>query len=635
MKNTIRGLLAVLCLFFTVNTNAQLTGSGTASDPYLLSNENDLNTFRDSVHNNQSENKHFKLTENITVSAEEWTPVGIQTTGEFKGTLDGNGKVISGIRVNASGKDYQGFIGYTNSACIIKNLGLDNVQITGRNYVGALGGRIGGTVTDCFATNITITGNNTVGGLIGHTQTATAANPIRNCHAQGSVSGNDNVGGLLGYNSRLSVSDSSADVSVSGSGNSIGGLIGSTGGGRLMTIEKCWTSGDVTVSGGTLTQGVGGLIGKTDGAALAGSIARDCYTTGNITATAATGVGGIFGYNDNAFDIKDSYASGNISGYSSVGGIAGLITSKNIENCVALNAQITATLDDTSIDPSGAERKIAMWGESSAGGLNSRMQSLCQELGVSYFNGGQAGQLSAHTLARLGSRRALMDAGTIPASGSVVLTTPTMSPQVYNPFSCHGSIAGVAGTLSKVGGGSQLGFTFTRDVSGTAVSFPAGTPFIPTGGEANRNGLNIIFTGKNDLTLLWGGAVSPEEVLSRIAYAYNSYLSHAIVIGHWVNEGEAANANVRTRTTTFNTALSATYGNRFIDLHALLMSSEIWTRTGITPTAKDLEEQALGNLAPSLASDSPGAHLAQVVRDIVVEEIKSKIEELGYFLQSP
>ena len=90
---------------------------------------------------------------------------------EFKGTLDGNGKKISNLSINVpkvSSFDYVGIIGKGGSAY---GINLDNIKVTGYNYVGALFGSTRGTVRDIYASNLNISGNNYIGGIGGDINT--------------------------------------------------------------------------------------------------------------------------------------------------------------------------------------------------------------------------------------------------------------------------------------------------------------------------------------------------------------------------------------------------------------------------------------------------------------------------------
>lgn len=81
-----------------------LPGSGTLDDPYLVSNESDLNQIRYNL------DAYYELTADITLT-EEWEPIG--TLEEpFRGGIDGAGFKISNMTINADTTDAVGFIAY-------------------------------------------------------------------------------------------------------------------------------------------------------------------------------------------------------------------------------------------------------------------------------------------------------------------------------------------------------------------------------------------------------------------------------------------------------------------------------------------------------------------------------------------
>jgi len=93
-------------------------------------------------------------------------------------------------------------------------------------------------------------------------------------------------------------------------GSSVGGLVGTNLGGGNGIIIDCYVTGDVT---GQSTY-VGGLVG-TNG----GGVIRNSYATGNVTGSG--NVGGLTGSNSGT--ISNSYATGSVSGVASSGGLTG------------------------------------------------------------------------------------------------------------------------------------------------------------------------------------------------------------------------------------------------------------------------------------------------------------------------
>ena len=109
-----------------------------------------------------------------------WDPIAY--INQFKGTFDGNGHVIKNLKIDRETANYQGLFGCV-TAGELKNIGLENIDVKGRN---AVGGLVGGS------TNI-----------------------IANCYVTGKVCGEGLfIGGLSGSVSGSAVSNSYASVSV-------------------------------------------------------------------------------------------------------------------------------------------------------------------------------------------------------------------------------------------------------------------------------------------------------------------------------------------------------------------------------------------------------------------------------------
>ena len=110
------------------------------------------------------------------------------------------------------------------------------------------------------------------------------------------------------------------DVSISGSGDLIGGLAGEI---WFAPVTHCYSTG--TVSGNTV---VGGLVGASG---WGGRMTR-CYSATLVSGTAV--VGGLVGTNGG--DVTQCYSTGSVSGVSDAGGLAGNNSSTGgISNCYA------------------------------------------------------------------------------------------------------------------------------------------------------------------------------------------------------------------------------------------------------------------------------------------------------------
>ncbi|MBO6678243.1 filamentous hemagglutinin N-terminal domain-containing protein [Parvibaculum sp.] len=150
-------------------------------------------------------------------------------------------------------------------------------------------------------------------GLIGSAQDATVSDLSL---SGGSIIGNQAVGALAGTFNGGSITSVSSDLSVEGS-NFVGGLVAASQ--QFTAISLSSASGDVTGSG----YAVGGLIG----ALFEGTLSRS-YATGNVSGGSL--VGGLVGANGFASaggDIDRSFATGNVTGTDGqIGGFAGFST---------------------------------------------------------------------------------------------------------------------------------------------------------------------------------------------------------------------------------------------------------------------------------------------------------------------
>ena len=190
---------------FTMNLNAfSGSGNGDEDSPYLITSATELNEIR----NNPE--AHYKLMNNIDLtdwitensSIEGWEPIN-----EFKGVLDGNGYVISGLWIERPETEKIGFFGSVAGA-IIKRTGIvipDNKKIVGKKYVGGLVGQTPYTTTEisideCFVTGGTIESKDqAAGGILGYTSTNSVTVNIRNCYtANSTVISVDGAGGIVG-----------------------------------------------------------------------------------------------------------------------------------------------------------------------------------------------------------------------------------------------------------------------------------------------------------------------------------------------------------------------------------------------------------------------------------------------------
>ena len=222
-----------------------------------------------------------------------WQPIGNSSLMSFKATFDGNGYAISNLMINRTGTRYVGLFGYTGTAAKITNLGLLDVDISGRSFVGSLVGNNNGTIISSHATG-TVSGRFDTGGLVGENQGGT----ITNSYAMGTVSGRLDIGGLVGQNDNGSITHSYAIAEVKGSSNRVGGLAGRNPNGSIMSS---YAAGKVDGE-----DDVGGLVGSNSGTIM------NSYATSDISglSNASNLVGSNTGSITNSYTIGDVTVAG-------------------------------------------------------------------------------------------------------------------------------------------------------------------------------------------------------------------------------------------------------------------------------------------------------------------------------------
>jgi|GEM_PF-797560 len=262
---------------FTAEVDPFAGGNG-VDEPYLIANADQLNNVRDFP------GSRFKLTADINLAGSaygsNWDPIGNDIT-PFTGTFEGDGHKIINLTINRPEQGKVGLFGVTGSGAVIRNLGLENVNVTGQNNVGGLVGSNSGTITDSYAKG-SVTANSSAGGLVGNN-----AGTVMNSYATGTVMADaDYAGGLVGTNSG--------------------------------TIERSFAASNVAGD-----NYVGGLVGASP-ETYASPIIKDSYAAGEVEGTAY--VGGLVGAIISIYaQVTNTYVSGKVTGSGSyVGGVAGL-----------------------------------------------------------------------------------------------------------------------------------------------------------------------------------------------------------------------------------------------------------------------------------------------------------------------
>ena len=137
--------------------------------PYTISDTKDLKLLADCVNGGITfKDEYFKLSSDLIYKdSEEHTIIGgwgvdPKIPMDFCGTFDGDGHTIKGIRVNiTSDNGYVGLFGRLGSGAVVKNLTLDDANITGPECTGGIAGiNYGGKITNCHVTKNVIINTN-------------------------------------------------------------------------------------------------------------------------------------------------------------------------------------------------------------------------------------------------------------------------------------------------------------------------------------------------------------------------------------------------------------------------------------------------------------------------------------------
>ena len=343
-------LVAVLFLSAVSFAGTYSGGSGSEALPYLIGDSGD---WQELMTTSGDWGSSFILTADVNLAGVNLTPLGNDGT-RFTGVFDGNDNIISNAVINQPGSNYIGLFGYVGSGGQIRNLGIENANITVTGTAYCVGGLVGviesGTLTSCYMTG-SVSGYYYVGGLVGSN-----SGTLTSCYATGSVSGTaSQVGGRVGINSG-SLTGCYATGSVSGNGK-MGGLVGVIESGG--TLTSCYATG--SVSGG----GSGGTFGGLVGSIASGGTLTSCYATGSVSSGSGS-VGGLVGnYAGLAFYcFWDTQTSGQLT---SSGGGVGYHTAIMQDSEIYLRAfwdfkgEIKNGINDTWAMPQGGGYPVLAW----------------------------------------------------------------------------------------------------------------------------------------------------------------------------------------------------------------------------------------------------------------------------------
>lgn len=262
MKKRVISLLLALVLAVSLLPTAAWAaetgpkGKGTADDPYLIEDAEDLAKVTGSG--------HYALANDIDLTDTKYAGKSITPalSDAFSGTFDGNRHTISGLCINTKSKNGVGLFGTVNGASI-QNLKVEG-SVTGTNS-GFVGGIVGKTQGNVTITNCSFTGSvsatksgssNGAGGIVGRVNAGTLK--VENCANHATVTAaKASAAGIIGHGgtNEVTITNCYNDGAISGQWYPSGICAQNTN--DTSTIQECFNSGSISnTNGGTYCAGI-------------------------------------------------------------------------------------------------------------------------------------------------------------------------------------------------------------------------------------------------------------------------------------------------------------------------------------------------------------------------------------------
>ncbi|MBQ9218346.1 MAG: dockerin type I repeat-containing protein [Muribaculaceae bacterium] len=232
-------------------------GSGTAHDPYLITDYDDLVRLSQAINEGglTMDGDYLQLIADIEMhDGDAILPLSRNEASPFLGTLDGNGHCLRGLtmRNDLTQTEHGALFGYVGQRGVIANLTIaGDANIGLYRYGGTIAAHLQGTVEGVNVLTPVIHSAQAVGDFGGIAGEVTSTGRVVDCY----------VG---------------ADVALTGAANRVGGVVSSNYG----TVEGCQYAGAL---GGAQANYVGGLVAENYG------VITDCLASGDVTAQAIVG----------------------------------------------------------------------------------------------------------------------------------------------------------------------------------------------------------------------------------------------------------------------------------------------------------------------------------------------------------
>lgn len=333
-------------------------GSGVASDPYLLTSAEDLESLASLItEDNGFEGVVFQVSDMDLGS--DFTPIGNGETpfnGIFQGPSNSDRANIT-LSISEDSDECTGLFGGLGEGAEVRYLNVkgDVSSTVNGGRVGIIAGIIsnGAIIEDCSVSG-TVSGNR-AGGIVG---AIILGGQVRNAENNATIKGVDQggvvyaggiagtvngensavissvnrgnvssdstrVGGIAGEAAVNSLIQNCENTATISGGGATGGIVGQTTRGAI--VSGCINQGKVEATSGFQIGGISGGLGTgTEGI----SSIEDCENNGPVNAPNSEQVGGIVG--DAAGYIKDSVNLGAVTGDTAVGGVAGRLLTNSV-----------------------------------------------------------------------------------------------------------------------------------------------------------------------------------------------------------------------------------------------------------------------------------------------------------------
>ena len=223
----------------------------------------------------------IKLTKNLDLNGNEWTPIGVKDGNKFKGVFDGQNRKVLNLKIE-NGPDYAAFFGAIENATV-KNLTVEG-SVKGSNVAG-IAARVDGSSQVINCTNrATVTGTNKAAGITVKIEANDAL--LENCVNEGDVSCSTNNGaaGVVVYaqNGKFTIKNCVNNGNITAP--RAGGIVYNVSDNGNGLITGCVNKGSITSNGDK----VAGIVSMNSvGTNLTIS---DCKNVGNISGQDASSI---------------------------------------------------------------------------------------------------------------------------------------------------------------------------------------------------------------------------------------------------------------------------------------------------------------------------------------------------------